>query len=164
MAKSDLEKKKTSPDEILKPSFFARLYKKFEKEIKFIMTGGLNTLLDFIIFNVLKSVFGVDATISNVISTSICVSISFFLNSKFVWKTTKSVRETAPGFLIVSLFSAWIIQSLTINVILGVWGDSALVAAIAKLCGSVCGMVSNYFGYKLVFSVAFKKYVNKIKK
>lgn len=143
---------------------FVRLYRKFEKEIKFVLTGGLNTVFDFVIFNVLKSVIGVDATISNIISTSICIAISFYLNSKFVWKTTKSVRETAPGFLVVSLFSAWVVQSIAINAVLGIWGDSALISAIAKLCGSACGMASNYFGYKVIFSVDFKKYLRKLKK
>ncbi len=164
MAKSDSDKKTTEPEETSKANVFAKLYKKFEKEIKFVLTGGLNTVFDFVIFNLFKSVFGVDATLSNIISTSICIAISFYLNSKFVWKTTKSVRETAPGFLIVSLFSAWVVQSLAINAVIGVWGDNAIVSAIAKLCGSACGMVSNYFGYKVIFSVDFKKYLSKLKK
>ena len=165
MAKNDSLKISEDTEEISKPNnIFVKLYKKFEKEIKFVLTGGLNTIFDFVIFNVLKSVLGANATISNIISTSICIVISFYLNSKYVWKTKKSVSETAPGFLVVSLFSAWIVQSIAINAVIGIWGDSALISAIAKLCGSACGMISNYFGYKVVFSVDFKKYLRKLKK
>ena len=140
MAKNDSLKISEDTEEISKPNnIFAKLYKKFEKEIKF-------------------------ATISNIVSTSICIVISFYLNSKYVWKTKKSVSETAPGFLVVSLFSAWIVQSIAINAVIGIWGDSALISAIAKLCGSACGMISNYFGYKVIFSVDFKKYLRKLKK
>ena len=85
MAKNDSLKTSEDTEEISKPNnIFVKLYKKFEKEIKFVLTGGLNTVFDFVIFNVLKSVLGANATISNIVSTSICIVISFYLNSKYV--------------------------------------------------------------------------------
>ncbi len=145
----------------MKENIFAKLYKKFEKEIKFVLTGGLNTVIDFILYNLMANFIGTAPVIANIISTSICIAISFYINSRFVWKTKKGMRETAPGFLAVSLFSAWIVQSIAISVFLGIWGDSTLVKALSKLFGSACGMVTNYFGYKIVFSVDFKKFLKK---
>ena len=72
MAKNDSLKISENTEETSKPNnIFVKLYKKFEKEIKFVLTGGLNTVFDFAIFNVLKSVLGANATISNIVSTSI---------------------------------------------------------------------------------------------
>lgn len=156
--------KETDKQNDINDDVSVRFYKKYEKQIRFVLTGGLNTVIDFALFNTLKSVFGIGAEISNIISTSICIAISFYLNSKFVWKTNKSITETAPGFLIVSLFSAWIVQTCAIRVIINIWGDTVLVSLIAKLFASACGMISNYFGYKVVFSVDFKKFINKLKK
>ncbi len=139
----------------------SKLYHKFEKEIKFVLTGGLNTVIDFLIYNLFANLIGINAVVSNIISTSICISISFYLNSRYVWKTQKSLRETAPGFLIVSLFSAWCVQSLAISAVMSIWGDNAIITALSKLFGSACGMVTNYLGYKVVFSIDFKKFLKK---
>ena len=52
MAKNDSLKISEDTEEISKPNnIFAELYKKFEKEIKFVLTGGLNTVFDFVIFS-----------------------------------------------------------------------------------------------------------------
>ena len=51
MAKNDSLKTSEDTEEISKPNnIFAKLYKKFEKEIKFVLNGGLNTVFDFVIF------------------------------------------------------------------------------------------------------------------
>ena len=70
---------------------------------------------------------------------------------KFVWKSEKSLKATVIGFLIVSLFSAWVVQSLVIMGVTAVLGETEFNKLIAKACGSVAGMVTNYFGYKFVF-------------
>ena len=128
-----------------------KLNQKHGEKIRFVLVGGFNTVLDFLIFGLLTNVFNVDKVISNIISTAICITISFFLNYTFVWKSEKSIKTTAIGFLAVSLFSAWVIQSLVIMIVTAIMGDSALAKLFAKACGSVAGMVTNYFGYKIVF-------------
>ena len=127
------------------------LVKKHDDKIRFVLVGGFNTVLDFFIFGLLANVFGLDVTIANIISTAICITISFILNYKYVWKSKKSKLETAPGFLIVSMFSAWVVQNITIHLVIIAFGDSGIVKLIGKAFGSICGMISNYFGYKLVF-------------
>lgn len=128
-----------------------KLVKKHGEKIRFLIVGGFNTVLDFAIFGLLANVLGVDKVISNIISTAICVTISFILNFKFVWKSEKSIKSTAIGFLVVSLFSAWVVQSIVITVVSAILGNSGIANLIAKAFGSATGMVTNYFGYKFVF-------------
>ncbi len=126
------------------------LYVRHGKKIKFLMTGGLNTLLDFLIYGLLANMLGVYVLTANVVSTSICMAVSFWLNYTFVWRSKKSKKETAPKFIAVSLFSAWVVQSVVIFLVVGLLGEDANL--IAKLVGVSFGMVSNYLGYKFVFS------------
>ena len=129
----------------------SKLIKKHGEKIRFVLVGGFNTVLDFCIFGLLANIIGIDKVVANIISTAICITISFILNYKFVWKSEKSLKATVIGFLVVSLFSAWVVQSLVIMGVTAVLGESGLNKLIAKACGSVAGMVTNYFGYKIVF-------------
>lgn len=133
------------------------LVKKHGEKIKFVLVGGFNTVLDFCIFGLLANIIGIPKELANIISTTICISVSFILNYKYVWKSPKSKRETAPGFLIVSLFSAWVVQNIAINIATIPLGENNITKLIGKAFGSICGMVSNYFGYKLVFRGRDKK-------
>ncbi|MBO4855150.1 GtrA family protein [Candidatus Saccharibacteria bacterium] len=132
-------------------------YKKHGEKIKFVLVGGFNTVLDFCIFGLLANIIGIPKEVANIISTTICIAISFILNYKFVWKSKKSKKETAPGFVIVSLFSAWIVQNIAINMITLPFGENSVTKLIGKAFGSICGMISNYFGYKLIFRGKNKK-------
>lgn len=127
------------------------LVKKHNDKIKFVLVGGFNTVLDFCIFGTLANIFKLPIIVSNIISTTICTAISFLLNYKYVWRTKKSKRETAPGFLAVSLFTAWVVQNIAINSVVFLFGDGAIAKLAGKAFGSACGMVSNYLGYKIVF-------------
>ena len=128
-----------------------KLNAKHGEKIRFLVVGGFNTVLDFAIFGVLANIVGIDKVVANIISTAICVTISFILNYKFVWKSEKSIAATAVGFLVVSLFSAWVVQSLVITGVTAVIGESSFAKLFAKACGSGTGMITNYFGYKFVF-------------
>ena len=125
--------------------------KKHGEKIKFVMVGGFNTVLDFCIFGFFANIINTPKEVANIISTTICVTVSFILNYKYVWKSKKSKRETAPGFLVVSLFSAWAVQNIAINIVTLTLGENNITKLLGKAFGSICGMFSNYFGYKLVF-------------
>jgi putative flippase GtrA len=134
----------------------SKLVKKHGEKIRFLLVGGFNTVLDFCIYGLLANIIGVPQVISNIISTTICVTISFILNYKFVWHSEKSIKNTVIGFLAVSFFSAWVVQSVAISLTLAILGENATTNLIAKLVGSATGMITNYFGYKLVFKTRQK--------
>ena len=119
--------------------------------LKFVLVGGTNTLLDFVIYGILANAVSLPAIAANTISTSICMVVSFFLNYQFVWESKKSRLETAPRFLLMSLFSAWIVQNGIIWIVTLIAGDGAIINLGAKILGIVGGTASNYFGYKWIF-------------
>lgn len=127
------------------------LYLKHKEKVRYMMVGGVNTAADFAIYGLLANVFGVFAVVANLISTGIVVVLSFLLNYSFVWESKKSRRETAPKFVAVSLFSAWIVQSIVIWIVISLAGDNDSTRLIAKVLGIFAGTVSNYLGYKHIF-------------
>lgn len=127
------------------------LYIKHGEKLKFLFVGGINTVLDFLIYGLLANILGVYVIVANMISTLICMTVSFFLNYTFVWKSKKSKRQTAPRFLAVSLISAWIIQSGIIWIATSIFGTDDITNLIAKIIGITCGMIFNFFGYKYIF-------------
>ena len=124
---------------------------KYKAEIKFVMVGGFNTVVDFVIYGLLTNLVGIEVVVANMISTAIVLTISFGLNYKFVWESKKSKRETAPKFVAVSLFSAWVIQSGVIWIVVSMFGEGEMMNLVAKVVGIGAGTISNYLGYKYIF-------------
>ena len=119
--------------------------------MRFLLVGGTNTVIDFAIYGLLVNVLGLFVVFANMISTVIVLSISFTLNYKFVWESKKSKRETAPKFAAISLFTAWVIQSGLIFLIVTMFGSDETVNLIAKLVGICVGTICNFFGYRYIF-------------
>lgn len=127
------------------------LYVKHQEKIRFVLVGGTNTVIDFTIYGLLANIFGVYAVVANMISTVICMVVSFFLNYRFVWKSKKSKKETAPKFVAMTLCSAWVVQSGVIFVVTQIFGDDWIMTLVAKALGIGVGMICNYLGYKFIF-------------
>jgi len=127
------------------------LYVKHKEKVRFLLVGGTNTVLDFTIYGLLANWLGLFLIAANLISTAICMTVSFVLNYHFVWESKKSKRETAPRFVVVSLFSAWVIQSGIIVAVAGIFGTSDMVNLLAKMMGICAGMICNFLGYRYIF-------------
>ncbi len=129
------------------------LYLRHQEKVRFLMVGGFNSVLDFSIFGILAVVLSLPDVPANLISTTICTGVSFVLNYRFVWRSKRGMMETAPKFVAISLFSAWVLQSLVIWSVLGIFGggEGTVVSMVAKLAGMAVGMVFNYLGYKYIF-------------
>ena len=132
------------------------LYEKHKEKIRFGLVGGANTILDFGIYGLLANWLGVPVLAANMISTAACMVVSFLLNYNFVWQSKKSKRETAPRFVTVSLFSAWVVQTVIIFLVVGILGKSEMSEDLMNLGAKVLavggGMVTNYCGYKYIFA------------
>jgi len=127
------------------------LFEKHKEKVRFVIVGGVNTVVDFTIYGLLVNVLGLFAVFANMISTIVVLCISFWLNYKFVWESKKSKRETAPKFVMMSLFSAWVIQSGIIWIIVTIFGADDMVNLLAKIVGICMGTITNYLGYRYIF-------------
>jgi len=137
------------------------------KIVRFACVGAINTTIDLTILNTLVFVFGLKLLVANLISATISIIISYFLNHSIVFlgRHQISLKLFAKFFLVTGL-SILAVQSLiiygfehvfTINIIrnaLGKGSSPHLPRAIqvngAKLTAVLGGMVWNFVLYHLV--------------
>jgi putative flippase GtrA len=136
---------------------------------KFGAVGVLNTLLDFIIYNLLSSKVGLSLIQSNIISTTVAMMFSFYANKQHVFKKHDGhVGRQAAAFLIVTAFGLYILQTGAIHFLTSVWlwpmrltlgaahsigiqeHDQFIVKNGAKGIATIISLSWNYIMYKKV--------------
>ena len=131
----------------------AEQIKKHADKIRFLIVGGANTAIDFVILFTLVNFFSTPLLISQIISTSTALIFSFFVNKKFTFKD-KSVNGKAQmiKFLVITLFGLWVIQTVIIAGIKFAFTksgiDSNIILLIGKLLATCVTLVWNYVLYK----------------
>lgn len=132
--------------------------KKHAEKARFVLVGGANTALDFLVLFLL-TFMGVDKFIANYFSTGFALIFSFFANKSFTFKnTSKNAKRQFVLFLVITLVGLWVIQPLVI------WGVTVLLAPystnevanlfFAKLVATVASLTWNYLLYS---RIVFKK-------
>ena len=134
----------------------AKALEKHGDKIRFVIVGGANTALDFLVLFFFVNI-GIDKIVANYISTSVALVFSFFANKSFTFKNTdKNAKKQFLLFLAVTLAGLWILQPIII------WGISPILAPhipneaillfVAKLIATVASLIWNYLLYsRLVF-------------
>ena len=143
-------------------NIFLKLAKQFSK---FIIVGGINTSIDFLILNILIYITGITAGVElfilNCISFSVAVINSYFMNKHWTFEDkTKTEQEPVKfsQFLAVSIvgivINGLVLTSIT-TYIPPLFGLSAVLwAKIAKLLATGFSLIWNFIGYKFF---VFKK-------
>lgn len=139
----------------------------FEHEkIRFGVAGLANTGLDFVLLNTFVFIFGAFPILANAISVSIGISISYFLNHFFVFKSKIPVSfKKYVQFFCITGFSSLALQTLVIVlftqlfessfsrslfILSGISGNTFLELNIAKIAAVLIGMIWNFMLYKYV--------------
>jgi putative flippase GtrA len=136
---------------------------------KFGIVGIFNTLIDFVIYNLLSGVIGLNLIESNIISTTVAMLVSFTANKKLVFKKHDGhLVKQAVGFYIVTAFGLYVLQTGTIHILTEVWlfpvnsfvaichsmgingHDEFLIKNAAKAAGTVLSLAWNFIMYKKV--------------
>lgn len=144
------------------PIRLKRIIKQFTK---FVIVGGINTGIDFLVLNILMNLTGIESGSElfflNSISFSVAVINSYFMNKYWTFQD-KTKMEQEPikfsAFFIISviglLVNGLILTSITTYISAPFEISSKLWANIAKLFATGFSMVWNFVGYKLF---VFKK-------
>lgn len=143
----------------MKHNKITMFFKKHVKFLKFIIVGSFNTFLDISIFSVFTSLIGINAIFANIISTSVTMIVSFFLNSKIVFKSERRNLKVMLSFFAITLFNGWIIQSSIIYIVLNSLKGPLICLSeynwlfnlFAKVCGVSVSLILNFLGYKYIF-------------
>ena len=128
------------------------------QKTRFIAVGGINTILDFGILFLLKSL-GLPAISANIVSTSVAFCFSFFANKKYTFKTNSTnIKREIVLFVIVTLFGLWVLQTVVIKLVTylfsGIDIPETTVLFIAKLLATIVSLTWNYTLYS---RIVFKK-------
>ena len=114
---------------------------------KFIIVGGIATLIDWIIYYILNSVFNINPLISNVFSFSISLIYNYIASVKWVFNVSKkkNKKRIFMEFIILSVvglliseFLIWLlVDKLSIN------------SMISKIISTAIVMVFNFITRKI---------------
>lgn len=114
---------------------------------KFVVVGGIATLIDWIIYFVLFNYFHIFPLISNIISYSISVIYNFIMSVKWVFDTKdKSMKRLLFEFIVLSLLGL-IISEFIIWLFLEILYFNSI---IAKILSTLIVMVINFILRKKV--------------
>lgn len=114
---------------------------------KFVVVGGIATLIDWIIYFVLFNYFHIFPLISNIISYSISVIYNFIMSVKWVFDTKdKSMKRLLFEFIVLSLLGL-IISEFIIWFFLEILSFDSI---IAKILSTLIVMVINFILRKKV--------------
>lgn len=119
---------------------------------RFSMIGVINTLIDFAVFTIFNSLFGVSYILSQGLGYSLGVANSFLLNKKWTFEDRKANKKSFYEFLqfiVVNLISL-IITMMAMNLLVE---NLNLNVYISKVLITILAQITNFLGYKLwVFS------------
>ena len=112
------------------------------------MVGVVNTLIDFVIFTIVHSLFAVNYTVSQALGYSFGVVNSFIFNRKWTFKDRNANKKTFNEFLqfiVVNLISL-IITMVAINLLVK---NFNLNVYVSKIIVTIIAQITNFIAYKL---------------
>lgn len=128
-----------------------------KKPIRFVLVGISNTVLDFLVLNILLFC-KVNILFANTISTGIAMLYSFFMNKKWTFRNSGDnyVREVILFFIFTAI-GIWVIQNgciYLLNLIVPDFGLPEIIYNnVIKLAASIPSLTWNYLTYnRFVFT------------
>lgn len=128
-----------------------------KKPIRFVLVGISNTVLDFLVLNILLFC-KVNILFANTISTGIAMLYSFFMNKKWTFRNSGDnyIREVVLFFIFTAI-GIWVIQNgciYLLNLIVPDFGLPEIIYNNAiKLAASIPSLTWNYLTYnRFVFT------------
>ena len=142
-----------------------RLKKLIKQFSKFVIVGGINTGIDFLILNLLIHLTGINSGpelfLLNSTSFSIAVINSYFMNKRWTFQDKTKIEQVPikfSAFFIISviglIINGLILTSITTYIPAPLGLSAVLWANIAKLMATGFSLIWNFIGYKLF---VFKK-------
>lgn len=139
--------------------FRVRLERIVRQFLKFVIVGGINTGIDFSVFNILMHLTGITSgfgvALINLISFSVAVVNSYFMNKHWTFQDiTKDQKDQKfAQFIAVSLVGAGL-NSGIVAVFTSIFPpilnlSPQLWANVGKLFATGASLVWNFIGYKL---------------
>lgn len=120
---------------------------KYKSITRFGCVGCLNTMVDFGMFTLLNSFFGINYIVSQIVSYSSGILNSFIFNKYWTFNNRKTNKKTTKEFIqfitvnMASLSSSLIGLSILMK-------DNSTNSLFAKLISMLLAQVVNFLGYR----------------
>lgn len=115
--------------------------------IKFIIVGGIATIIDFVFLWLFKEIVGLPVLVSNTISFSISVTYNYIASVKWVFDVNKE-KDSKKQFIIFIIFS--VLGLLLSNFIMWISIDKfGIYYLIGKVIATGIVMVFNFITRKI---------------
>ncbi len=126
--------------------------------ITFAVIGILNTATDITIYTLLIWLT-VPLLLAVIMSTTIGMICSYFLNKRFTFKTD---RQPIVQFIGITLTGLWVLQPTVIWLLIQLFGiTSTFGLSMAKLAATSISLVWNFVWYRIVFQGTKTKHLRR---
>jgi len=124
------------------------------ESIRYLIVGGLTTLVNFSLFALMYEIMGIDVTVSNVTSISVSIIFAYVVNKLVVFMHhSDSVRELAAEFL-KFVGSRLFTMALEVGVVMLFVDILEQSAMLGKVIANVLVIIVNYVISK---AIVFRK-------
>ncbi|MCC8242744.1 GtrA family protein [Saccharothrix luteola] len=114
--------------------------------LRFCAVGVVNTLADLLGYTWL-AVLGIPMFPANLISTSLCMAVSYPLNRSFTFRARSgALRTQLPLFILCTASGLWVVQPLVITATADLFATTTTLTAVMgpKLTALALGLVWSY--------------------
>ncbi|MBP3596583.1 MAG: GtrA family protein [Clostridia bacterium] len=134
--------------------FFTKYYRDHKEGMRYLVFGGLTTIVNIIIFTLVHDLFNLSTTFSNVIAWIVAVIFAYITNKFFVFYTkAKDFKDLARE--ISSFFSARIFTLVIETIFLNIFIDNLGFNSIfMKVISNIIVIILNFVFSKIFI---FKK-------
>ena len=140
------------------PAYYTRYMNIHKQLTTFAVIGILNTAIDITIYTLLIWLT-VPLLLAIIISTTVGMIGSYFLNRRFTFKTN---RQPIVQFICITVTGLWVLQPVVIWLLIQLLGiTSTLGLSMAKLAATSISLMWNFVWYRIVFQGTKKKHLHR---
>ena len=115
------------------------------EKMRYLIVGGLTTLVNLVSFHFLVSIIHWDVTISNIISVALAILFAFFANKFVVFQSKESDIKTLFSELVKFIGGRLITMVVEVGGVYLLYNIMGIPAMPSKLATQVIVVVLNYF-------------------
>lgn len=143
-------------DKIRNGKILNKIFLKYTKNkylilFRYLVTGGIVTLINILLLYIFVEIFKISYILSNIISTSICITITYIISKKIIFteKVKIGVKKEFLSYIIISIISI-IIDTIILNILIENFSTYYIISKILSTCVST---ITNYFLKKKIYDI-----------
>ena len=118
--------------------------------IRYIIFGGIVTVINIILLYIFVEFLNLNYTIANIISMAICIIITYILSKKYIFtkKVSIGIRKEFLSYIIIAIISI-IIDTIILNVLTK---ELSIYYLFSKILATIVSTGSNYLLKKIIYN------------